>query len=82
MGVTLPALTSSHSSRNNVKEVGMACQNVYKQGRDDSIKAKINIKAMAPSLHLFLIYSIINSIDGCRFRFQASCLLNCSVKKM
>ena len=24
----------------------MACQIVYKQGRDDSIKAKVNIKAM------------------------------------
>ena len=24
----------------NIKDVGMACQKVYKQGRDDSIKAK------------------------------------------
>ena len=36
----------------NVKNVRMACQKVYKQGRDDSIKAKVNIKAM-PHPYIF-----------------------------
>ena len=36
----------------NVKSVEMACQKVYKQGRDDSIKAKINIKAI-PHPYIF-----------------------------
>ena len=38
--------------KNVKKDVGMACQKVYKQGRDDSIKAKVNIKAM-PHPYIF-----------------------------
>ena len=38
------------------KDVGMACQKVYKQGRDDSIKAKVNIKAMPHSYIFFTLH--------------------------
>ena len=30
----------------NVKRCGMACQKVYKKGRDDSIKVNVSIKVM------------------------------------
>ena len=37
----------------NVKSVGMACQNVHKQGRDDVHEIKGQRIGKAPSLHLF-----------------------------
>ena len=33
----------------------MACQKVHKQGRDDSMKAKVNIKAM---LHPYIFLTL------------------------
>ena len=39
----------------NVNCVEMACQKVYKQGKDDSIKAKVNIKAIPHSYIFFTL---------------------------
>ena len=70
---------STRKEKKNIKNVkGWHAKKVYKQDRDDSIKAKVNIKAM-PHPYIFFLF---NSSDRCRFRFQAYYLLKCSVKKM
>ena len=45
------ALLLLYNTRLNIKivnDVGMACQNVYKQGRDDII-VKVNIQSLIPA---------------------------------
>ena len=41
----------------NIKNVGMACQKVCKQGRDDII-VKVNLQSLIPAL--FLHYSFLH----------------------
>ena len=54
LGLTVTEINITKVQKQEVKkhDVGMACQKVYKQGRDDSIKAMVNIKAM-PHPYIF-----------------------------
>ena len=65
--VFTPHVTENLKHQNNTKKyknkkrkinIGMACQKVCKQGRDDSIKAKVNIKTMLyPSIFFTLQFN-------------------------
>ena len=67
LGLGLPVTKKKSTETKNKeqkckKDVGMAHQEVYKQDRDDSIKAKVNIRAM-PHRYIFFTLQLDTMLE-------------------